>query len=107
MVDRFSRRDMLQRTAALGVLAVAGGTACSKEKRLVCTDTSGLEAADLALRTAPTVAYMDTAADPSKTCDKCQQFIAAPAPNACGTCKVVKGPINPRGGCKLFVAKPA
>ena len=24
-----------------------------------------------------------------------------------GPCKVVKGPVNPEGGCKLFVAKPA
>jgi hypothetical protein len=107
MDDRLSRRDMLQRTAALGVLAVAGGVGCSKEKRLVCTDTSGLAPADLELRMAPTVAYSEPAADPAKPCDRCQQFIAPPAPNACGTCKVVKGPIHPKGGCKLFVAKPA
>ena len=108
MDDRLSRRDMLQRTAALSVLAVAAGAGCSKEKkRLVCTDTSALAPADLALRTAPTVAYEDYAADPSKPCDRCQQFIAPPTPSTCGTCKVLKGPINPRGGCKLFVAKPS
>ena len=110
MEDRFSRRDMLQRSAAVGVLAVAGvvgGAACSKEKRLVCTDTSALAPADAAFRTSPAVAYEDTAADPAKPCNRCQQFVPPPGPHACGSCKVVKGPVNPNGGCKLFVAKPA
>jgi hypothetical protein len=50
---------------------------------------------------------LDTAADPIKTCDRCQQFLPPPAAHACGSCKVVKGPVNPKGGCKLFVLKPA
>jgi hypothetical protein len=108
MDDRLSRRDMLQRSAVLGVLAVTSAASCGKEKkRLSCIDTSGLAPADLQLRTSPAVAYLDTAADPTKTCERCQQFLPAPAPDTCGTCKVVKGPINPRGGCKLFVAKVA
>lgn len=51
-------------------------------------------------------AYSDTSADPAKKCAQCIQFVAG-APDACGSCKVVKGPINPEGTCKLFVAKPA
>ena len=42
-----------------------------------------------------------------KTCTNCQQFVPAPAANACGTCKILKGPINPKGYCKSYVAKPA
>jgi hypothetical protein len=101
---------MLQRTAVFGVAAivgVAGEAACSKEKRLSCLDTSSLAPADAQFRTSPAVAYLDIAADAVKTCDQCQQFVQPPAPRTCGTCKVVKGPVNPRGGCKLFVAKVA
>jgi hypothetical protein len=57
-------------------------------------------------QTRVTLAYVDNSVEPGKSCTRCQQFIPA-APDACGTCKVVKGPINPSGYCKSFVAKPA
>ncbi|HLK36460.1 MAG TPA: high-potential iron-sulfur protein [Polyangiaceae bacterium] len=106
MDSKISRRDVLGRGAALGILTVIGSTAaCSKEqKALKCTDTTALSTADLQARTA--LQYMDTSVEPGKNCTGCQQFIPA-APDACGTCKVVKGPINPKGYCKSFVAKPA
>ena len=108
MDDKPTRRDLLQRGAAFGVLAAFGAAACGKEKRaLLCTETSSLAPEDVALRNSPAIAYADSALDSGKTCDRCQHFMPAPTPNACGTCKVVKGPINPKGGCKLFVAKPA
>jgi hypothetical protein len=108
MDDKLSRRDVLQRSAAFGVLAALGATACGKERHaLSCMDTTSLSPEELALRTSPAIAYADGALDPGKPCDRCQQFMPAPTAGACGTCKVVKGPINPKGGCKLFVAKPA
>jgi hypothetical protein len=104
MDDRLSRRALLQHSAAMGAFA-AYGAACSKQKAAsTCTDTSGLSAADLMLRS--TLAYADFAVDSAKICSCCQQFVPNPAGNACGTCKVVKGPISPRGGCKSFLAKP-
>jgi hypothetical protein len=105
MDEKLSRREILQRGAALGALAVVGTGACGKEaKPLSCTDTMSLSAADAQVRTS--LAYVDISTDPAKTCTNCQQFIPA-APNTCGTCKVVKGPINPKGNCKSYVAKPA
>ncbi len=101
-----SRRDLLQRGGvAFGALAVFGAVACGKEqpKALSCNDTTGLSPTDLTIRTA--LAYVDVSTEPGKVCSGCQQFIPT-VPNACGTCKVVKGPINP-GNCKSFVAKPA
>jgi hypothetical protein len=99
-----SRRDLLARAAGLGVLT-AVGSACSKEpKALSCVDTTSLAAADLQVRTA--LGYVDNSTEPGKLCTGCQQFLPGP-PDACGTCKVVKGPINPKGYCKSFVAKPA
>lgn len=107
MNGKMSRRDVLQQSAALGVF-VAGGSliaACNKPAALTCVDTAGLAPADLQVRTA--LAYVDTSTEPGKTCANCQQFIPPPAAGSCGTCKVVKGPINPGGNCKSFVAKPA
>ena len=106
MDDKLSRRDLLQNAAALSAFAVLGAAACSKTPAaLSCTDTTGLAPADLALRTSPAVNYADLSAEPGKSCTTCQQFLPA-APSTCGTCKVLKGPINPKGYCKLYAAKP-
>ena len=104
--EKLSRRDLIQQSAALGVLAIVGVGGCGKHEPagLSCTDTSSLSAADLGARTA--LAYADISLEPGKECDLCQQFLPAATPNACGTCKVVKGPINPKGSCKAFAAKP-
>jgi anaerobic selenocysteine-containing dehydrogenase len=102
MDDKISRRDVLKQSAALGVLAAVGAAACSKPKALSCTDTMNLSSADAQTRV--TLQYVDNSIEPGKMCTACQQFIPA-APDACGTCKVVKGPINPKGYCKSFVAK--
>jgi len=105
MDDKLSRRDVLQRSAALGTLAILGGSACKNQPApLACTDTTSLALADVQVR--QTLAYVDASPDPNKTCTNCQQFVANPAVNACGTCKILKGPINPKGNCKSWVAKP-
>src|ERR1700683_3281167 len=94
MNENVSRRNALQHGAALGVLAVVGAAACGKKtETLSCTDTSGLTPTNLNIRTT-TLAYVDMSLELGKSCVKCQQFIPG-APNACGTCKIVKGPINP------------
>jgi len=105
MDSKVSRRRLLGRVAAFGVLGVAGIDGCGKEKPkpLVCTDTTGLSPTDLQVRSA--LAYVDMSTTPGKTCSNCQQYIEGP-PNACGSCKVVKGPINPVGNCKSYIAKP-
>ena len=38
-------------------------------------------------------------------CDKCMQWIPGSDPAAKGQCKVVEGPINPKGYCVAFVKK--
>ena len=104
----FTRRDLLQKSAALGALAVFGAAAaCSKEapKALACTDTSALSPADQMLRT--TLQYIDNSNQPGKQCSGCQQFLPPATPGTCGGCKVLKGPVNPGGYCKSFIAKPA
>lgn len=102
--ERLSRRETLMGSAVLGVVALVGAAACGKEKNVLsCTDTMSLSATDAQTRVS--LAYVDHSSDPHRTCTNCQQFVPA-APGACGTCKVVKGPINPAGNCKSFLAKP-
>ncbi len=104
MQDKLSRRDVLQQGAALGAFVVMGTAACNKPAALTCTDTTGLSAPDVQVRTS--LAYVDVSTEPGKLCSGCQQFVAPAAAGSCGTCKVVKGPISPNGYCKSFVAKP-
>jgi hypothetical protein len=106
MDDKLSRREVLQRGAGLGALVVLGAAAaCHKAPAaLACTDTTGLAAGDLQVRTS--LGYEDTSTQPGKQCSGCVQFIPGPQ-GACGTCKVIKGPINPGGYCKSFAPKPA
>ena len=40
-----------------------------------------------------------------QTCDTCVQWIPGPKPDAPGQCKVVEGPINPKGWCVAYVKK--
>jgi hypothetical protein len=107
MESKLSRRQALKQGAGFGAVAVLGVPACSKEKPkvLMCTDTSGLPPADLQIREV-VLAYVDISTTPGKNCLACQQFMPGP-PNACGICKIVKGPINPAGNCKSFLAKTA
>jgi hypothetical protein len=52
-----------------------------------------------------TLEYVDRGTDPLRACDKCMQF--QPVAGACGGCKLVPGPIHPKGTCKVFSALPA
>jgi hypothetical protein len=105
MDDKISRRSLLQRTAALGTFSAFGAVSCGKRESaaLVCTDTTGLSPADLSVRTV--LAYVDVSTTPGKTCSTCQQFVPSPVPRSCGTCKILKGPINPIGNCKSYLAR--
>ncbi len=104
MSEPIVRREALRRlfgmSAALAApLAVLG---CEKKETLSCTDTAGLTAEEIAVRT--NTKYVDVSMFPDKKCDGCTHYVAGAA-NACGSCKVVKGPIHPSGYCTLFAAK--
>lgn len=106
MADKLiSRRDLLKKSAFLGLAAAVApaifNSGCGSEP-LVCTDTRGLSQAEVGMRTAN--AYVDQTADPSKTCSNCN-FFETRGDAACGGCKVLKGPIAPRGYCRLWAAK--
>lgn len=100
-----SRRMALGRMAALPLVAAlpAGLAACNRGPK--CDDTTGLSPEDVKVR-AEVAAYVEKSPDITKYCSSCVQFNPGGS-DACGTCKVVKGPINPEGTCKLHVPKPA
>jgi len=103
-MTNIARREVLRHLFVLpvGAAVTAGLVACSRKPQ--CDDIVGLTPEEATLRK-DAAGYLEKAEDPAKPCNKCMQFVAA-SPDACGTCKVVKGPINPEGGCKLFAAKP-
>jgi hypothetical protein len=98
--EALSRRQLTQLLAfgALGAIACDKGQLTS----LSCTDTTGITPSDLQIRNS--LAYVDHSTEPEKACDKCLHFLPGPE-NACGTCRIVRGPIHPKGTCKSFVPK--
>lgn len=99
-----TRRDLL-RSGAASLLVLAA--ACKKDsKPFTCTDTSSLAPADTAVRTA--LGYVEPSTEAGKDCAGCVQYApAADASGACGSCKLMKGPIHPKGYCKGFAPKSA
>ncbi len=101
---RIPRRGALRHLAVLSVSALVPGGLIACSRKPSCADVSGLGPDDVNQRS-NIAAYAEQSPDAARRCALCAQFVAA-APNACGTCKVVKGPINADGTCKLFVARP-
>lgn len=106
-MSKLNRREFLERAAVIGV-GIGAGTlfvGCkSGGGGLSCTDTTGLAPADAQLRT--TSAYVDHSPHADKHCANCSLFQSA-GDAACGTCTVLKGPINPAGYCNLWAAQAA
>lgn len=106
--EKISRRRFLGR---LGLAAGAGlilpaarfvpAPACADDE-LVC-DVSGLT--DKQKQTRKALGYVDKSTARGKQCDNCQFFVAAEAEGQCGTCKVVPGPIHPKGYCTAWAAR--
>jgi hypothetical protein len=95
--DDISRRSLL--TLGGSALAVLGAVSCKREALDCNAGTLGADA----LSTRQALGYVDVSADPQKTCEQCQQYL--PAAQQCGECKVLKGPINPRGTCRAFALR--
>jgi anaerobic selenocysteine-containing dehydrogenase len=48
--------------------------------------------------------YQDTPKN-GQQCDQCLHWVPGAKPDAQGQCKVVEGPINPKGWCAAYVKK--
>ncbi len=101
-MTKLNRRQFLERAVVLGVGMSAGALLMGcKGGSLSCDDTTGLSMADRQTRTS--MAYVEATADPAKNCANCSLYTAA-GEGECGSCSVVKGPINPNGYCNVWAA---
>jgi hypothetical protein len=104
---RLTRRQLLTATAKLSAVAGAAiaGFGCGKSTpgNFSCSDTTGMHPNDVAARKAQE--YSDASPIAEKTCAGCKHYEAPPKEGSCGTCKVLKGSVHPKGYCKLFLAK--
>ncbi|CAN5897405.1 hypothetical protein BH11MYX4_BH11MYX4_24050 [soil metagenome] len=105
MSPKIERREAIRRLAVISTAALlpAWLLACSKKES--CLDVTGLTPEEVRIRN-ETAKYVEQTMDATKRCSGCLHYIAA-APEKCGQCKVVKGPINADGNCNLYAAKPA
>jgi hypothetical protein len=92
------RRRLLSYSTGTLVLGLVG-TGCGKSPPATCSSPA-LTPDELKVRA--TLAYVDNTPDPSKPCIKCTQYIPAPAADQCGGCKLMKGPVHPKGFCNAF-----
>jgi len=110
--SKIGRRDATRRAlTVLGAVFVAPAAraACGGEVgggggdgQLSCTDTSGLEPAQVTTREQQ--AYVDHSPHADRNCANCRFYTAAGA-DECGSCQVVQGPIHPEGHCNLWAAQ--
>lgn len=98
LVSVTRRRLLLVAPAA----ALAFAAACKKGPPASCGDTSSLTPDELATRSS--LGYVDRSPDVTQECSKCRQYLPASSKDACGGCKIMKGPIHPRGTCRAFAA---
>lgn len=111
MNDVMTRKEFLKRLVAFGIagasatqlLTACGGSGGGASQADPCNDLTGLSDADKQTRTQ--FQYTGTSADANKVCDKCALWVGLQG--NCGTCQVVKGPINPKGTCTAFAPKPS
>jgi hypothetical protein len=126
MKESISRREMLQRvlqTTAAGVLCSVIGpsllSSCDKKsptkKELAtegkeqeqlpdsCADQDKLTPQELAIR--KNLKYVDQTPISTRTCSNCKLY-TNPAPNNfCGGCKILPGPVHPKGYCNSWYAR--
>jgi outer membrane murein-binding lipoprotein Lpp len=109
--SRWTRRRFLGHAtlAGAGLLAGCGGNAqkaALREKArhlgatLDCSDITGLQPAEAATREENQ--YRQHTDRDDQFCLGCLNFQPPAVETACGTCKTVRGPINPDGWCKQW-----
>jgi hypothetical protein len=105
-----TRREFLTWLVAAGGAVLA---ACTKDQTparreearthgagLDCSDVVMLSAVEVLTRTSNE--YRQHSNRDDQFCLICLNYVPPPSPDRCGTCKTVKGPINPDGWCKQW-----
>lgn len=114
-MEKIDRKKFLKSAAALsftGLGAITFLSGCGKKKEESgetkeasgpCSDLSGLT--DSEKETRDLYRYVTHSPHEDKKCHLCNYFTPPAAGAQCGTCQIVKGPINPDGYCTSWVKK--
>jgi len=105
MSPKIERREALRKLVVLSTAALIPTWLLGCSTKQSCLDVTGLTPEELKVRN-ETAKYVEQTMDATKRCSTCTQYVPA-APDKCGACKVVKGPVNADGNCNLYAAKPA
>ena len=92
-----------RRLFLLGGLSFACGCKRSAALPASCEDPKALTDQARTARTA--LAYDEHPAGSDKACLACQQWVSAKEDGGCGGCKLLEGPIHPKGTCKAFAPR--
>ncbi len=110
-----TRRGFLLRLAAGSAVAAWSAASCSRrgmsrdeileraralDPDLDCSQAPGLWPAEAQTRIDNE--YRDRSDQELRYCFNCVNYVAPPQPSTCGSCRTVKGPINPGGSCKSW-----
>lgn len=114
----FHTRRLILRRAVEGTLGLVAATigapiifaSCKKNDNsgetrqrlqvVPCPEQNGLSVQEQAIRTS--LKYEDGSQMPGRTCDNCKLY-TLPEISSCGGCKVVPGPIHPKGYCTAWL----
>lgn len=114
-MKKIDRKNFIKSAAVLtfsGFSAVTFLAGCGKKKEEPgetkeasepCSDLSGLTPSEKETR--DLYRYVAHSPHEDKKCHLCNYFIPPANGAKCGTCQVVKGPINPNGYCTSWVKK--
>ena len=108
--SEFFEKLFVSTLAFTGIAAFIEACGGKEEKQSVqkkvndpCTDLSGLSQPDI--QTREQFEYVVPTPDKNKTCFNCAHFHPPKADSKCGTCELVKGPINANGYCNQWFIK--
>lgn len=110
-MEKINRKAFFKKSILLGFTTVSIPAlieSCGKKNNNEpasdpCTDTSSLSPDDL--QTRKTFQYLGSSPNKDKFCSICNFYIKPQDDAHCGTCQIVKGPINPGGYCNSFIKK--
>lgn len=108
--SEFLKRLFVTSFAAFGITALLEACGGNEEKQPVqknfndpCGDLTGLTEAEI--QTRKQFEYVPATPDKEKTCSNCAHYVLPKEGNVCGTCQLVKGPINANGYCNQWFKK--
>lgn len=112
MKEKISRQEFIK-NSFYAIFSFSGLTffnSCGEKKEELpvyddpCNDLTNISDADKATR--KSFDYVGNSPDPAKVCINCTHFKPSTDGTACGTCELVKGPINPNGYCSQWFTAP-